>query len=432
MNYTTLKDISDLLTNTQIIGNQIYTQQMQKITPEKIVFISAEKNISINTANARVIIEAILSRDLLPNIKKYESNLNHPVFGSPKTIKDITTWKTKKTKNIEELLINFPFADKISRSRAIALLITPFIYINGIKPIGVYLGNRERIGKDYLASITRILANDTAGELPPLQNDEETRKTLLALSMANEEFAHFSNNIGHMNSPSLEQAVTSKVLKGRILGKSEVINVPFNLITTLSGNAGWSLTPDLTYRSIIVALHSDDDNILSRNFKNCPALMAGQHREEYWNFIKKMYQKWVKKGKPNGKLNNATFPEWAKIIGGIMEVNGYINPLTPTNAGVISSLVDRDGEAWKELLPALYASNGIYSIKEMMQIAINNEMFDFLDFGKHGSRVFFGKLCKKYCGRWFGKYRLNKMGAILIGTNTGKQQYEVEFNEVKP
>jgi len=43
MNYTTLKDISDLLTNTQIIGNQIYTQQMQKITPEKIVFISAEK-----------------------------------------------------------------------------------------------------------------------------------------------------------------------------------------------------------------------------------------------------------------------------------------------------------------------------------------------------------------------------------------------------
>jgi len=96
--------------------------------------------------------------------------------------------ENKKTKNIEELLINFPFADKISRSRAIALLITPFIYINGIKPIGVYLGNRERIGKDYLASITRILANDTAGELPPLQNDEETRKTLLALSMANEEF----------------------------------------------------------------------------------------------------------------------------------------------------------------------------------------------------------------------------------------------------
>lgn len=430
MNYATLNDISELLTDSQIIGNLLYTPQMKKITPEKIVFLSAEQNISISTANAKVIIEAILSRDLLPDLKKYKSKLNHPVFGSPKTIKDVQKWDNKKTRNIEDLLLNFPFADKVSKSRAIALLITPFIHINGIKPIGVYLGNRERIGKDYLASLTRILANDTAGELPPLQNDEETRKTLLALSMANEEFAHFSNNIGHMNSPSLEQAVTSKVLKGRILGKSEVINVPYNLITTLSGNAGWSLTPDLTYRSVIVALHSNDDNILSREFNSCPALTAEHYRQEYWNCIKKMFQKWVKKGKPKGKLNNATFPEWASIIGGIMEVNGYLNPLTPTNAGVISSLVDRDGGAWKELLPVLHASNGIYSIKEMIQIAINNEMFDFLDFGKHGSRVFFGKLCKKYCGRWFGHYRLHKVGAILIGTNTGKQQYEVEFKEV--
>ena len=143
-----------------------------------------------------------------------------------------------------------------------------------------------------------------------------------------------------------------------------------------------------------------------------------------------MYTTWVKKGKPKGTIPNATYPEWASIIGGIMESNGYLNPLTPSNAGVIQGLIDRDGQAWKELLPILYSQNTAFSTKDIIEISINNEIFDFLDFHKHGSKVFFGKLCKKYVNRWFGEYRLTMMGAILIGNNTNKQQYKVEYKEV--
>ena len=415
----------------QIIGSSIYDKYKNEITTEKIVCLATLDDISITTANASMILKSIMAKDLLKNIPRYTKKANHPVYGSPKTIKQITNWQTKKTRKLEELITDFPFADKITRSRAVALLITPFIYINGITPIGVYLGNRERIGKDYLASLTRILANDNSGELPPLKNEEETRKSLLALALANEEFAHFSNNTGHMNSPSLEQAVTSKVLKGRILGKTEIIHVPFNLITSLSGNAGWSLTPDLTYRSVIVVLHSDEEDILQREFKSSPAIIAEQHREEFWNTIKIMYTNWIEKGKPKGSINHATFPEWSRIICGIMEANGYINPLTYSNAGTITSLIDRDGEEWKRFLPMLAKVNEPLSIKEMIQIAETNEYFEYLDFSRHGYRTAFGKMVKKFCGRWFNDYRLVREGVLLKGTNTGKQNYIINMKVVK-
>jgi hypothetical protein len=414
-----------------IIGNKIYDKNKKELTTDEIVCITAQNDLSISSANASMILNSIISRRLLSKIPAFTKEVKHPVYGAPKTIKQTKQWKNKKTRPIEQLLEGFPFADEITKSRAISLIITPFIYINGITPIGIYLGNRERIGKDYLASLTRILANDNCGELPPLKNDEETRKTLLALAQANEEFAHFSNNTGHMNSPSLEQAVTSKVLKGRILGKTEIISVPFDLIVSLSGNAGWSLTPDLTYRSVIVVLHSDEEDILQREFKTSPALLAEQHREEFWNTIQKMYKLWVKKGKPIGKIRHATFPEWGQIIGGIMEANGYINPLTFTNAGTITSLIDRDGEEWKRFLPLLAEIKEPLSIKEMIQTAEANEYFEYFDFTRHGYRTAFGKLVKKYCGRWFNNHKLIKEGTILQGTNTGKQKYYVETKEAK-
>jgi len=417
--------------NPQIIGSKLYDENEKEITIEKIVCLATKEDISISQSNATMILKSILSKDLLTEIPSYSKKVNHPVYGAPKTIKQKIKNPTKEIIKIEELLEGFPFADEITKSRAIALLITPFIYINGITPIGIYLGNRERIGKDYLASLTRILANDNCGELPPLKNEEETRKSLLALALANEEFAHFSNNTGHMNSPSLEQAVTSRILKGRILGKTEIIHVPFNLIVSLSGNAGWSLTPDLTYRSVIVVLHSDEEDILQREFKKSPATMAEQHREKFWNAIKQMHNKWVKEGKPKGKINHATFPEWAKIIGGIMESNGYVNPLTYSNAGTITSLIDRDGEEWKRFLPLLYEVNEPLSIKEMIQVAETNEYFDYFDFTKHGYRTAFGKLVKKFCDRWFNNYRITKVGVILGDTNTGKQKYLVEKKGVE-
>ena len=426
MNSKTINKVCELLSNIQIIGNKIYTQKLDEITPESILFMSAKQDIQLSLTDAKVIMGAILNKKCLSNTKRYIKKVNHPLFGAPNTIKQVIKWKPTKKTSIETLLNDFPFADEIVKSRAIALMITPFIYYGGVTPVGIYLGNRERIGKDYLASLTRILANDTAGELHPLTNDEETRKTLLASCMANEEFAHFANNIKHMNSPSLEQGVTSRILKGRILGKSEVVNVPFNMIVTLSGNAGWSLTPDLTYRSVIVALHSNEENIMVRQFKGCPSLIAAQKREEFWNYIKYMYDIWVEKGKPKGKINQATFPEWANIIGGIMEVNGYINPLIHTEAGAITGLIDRDGQEWKRFLPMLYKVGVPCSIKEIIQIAETNEYFEFFDFTKHGYRTAFGKIVKKYCDRWFGDYRLVKIGTELIGTNTGKQLYEIE------
>jgi hypothetical protein len=234
-----------------------------------------------------------------------------------------------------------------------------------------------------------------------------------------------------MASPALEQAITARVLKGRVLGSNEISTMPFNVIVTLSGNTGWTLTSDMCYRSIIVALHLDDDSIIQRKFSSCPTLEIRTNKEKYWNHIKKMYSVWVEKGKPSGSITHATFPEWARIIGGVMEANGYVNPLTPSEAGTLNTLADRDAEEWKKLLPIMYKNKTPLTGKEIQLMAENNELFEFFDFSKHGMRIAFGKLIRKFSNRWFGEYRLIPASLILLGTNSNKQMYLVEKKEVE-
>lgn len=429
MKTTKIKQFEELDLDLSIIGNQIYLEN-KKLTTELLDFICASEGRNITQQDAKIFFHAICMSKIYKKIPRYSKKVDHPLFGAPKTILQIK-WSEKKELNPVELLEEFPFADEIAKSRALALMITPFIYLgnNEVLPVGIYLGNRERIGKDYLASLTRQLANNDTGEFPPLENEEETRKILQSVTINQEEFAHFANNTNHMASSALEQAITAKILKGRILGSNEISTMPFNVIVTLSGNTGWTLTSDMFYRSLIVALHMDEDSIIQRNFKKSPAILIQENRLAYWNGIRKMYEVWLKKEKPCGTIKHTTFPEWARIIGGIMEANGYINPLTKSEAGTLNTLADRDVEEWKKLLPILLENKLPVSGKEIQLIAENADLFDFFDFKKHGMKIAFGKIIKKFTNRWFGKYRLVPISMLLSGANTNKQQYLVETKE---
>ena len=426
MKNSMINTFESLKLNLSVIGNQVYLNG-EKLKVELLEFICAKHNLDLTQQDAKIFYQAILKKEIYKKIPRYSKKVEHPIFGAPETILQPINSK-KKELNPVELLEEFPFADEVSKSRALALMITPFIYFgcNSIIPVGIYLGNRERIGKDYLASLTRQLANNDSGEFPPLENEEETRKILQSITINQEEFAHFANNTNHMASAALEQAITARVLKGRVLGSNEISTMPFNVIVTLSGNTGWTLTSDMFYRSVIVALHMDEDSIIQRNFVKSPVVLIQQNRLAYWNGIKQMYSTWIGKGKPCGSIKHTTFPEWANIICGIIEANGYVNPLTKSEAGTLNTLADRDVEEWKKLLPIIKEHKTPVSGKEILQMAENAELFDFFDFNKHGMKVAFGKVIKKFSNRWFGDYRLIPVSVILTGTNTNKQHYIVE------
>jgi len=71
-----------------------------------------------------MILNSIISRRLLSKIPAFTKEVKHPVYGAPKTIKQTKQWKNKKTRPIEQLLEGFPFADEITKSRAISLIHT--------------------------------------------------------------------------------------------------------------------------------------------------------------------------------------------------------------------------------------------------------------------------------------------------------------------
>jgi hypothetical protein len=69
----------------------------------------------------------------------------------------------------------------------------------------VFMANRQRAGKDYLAGLAGVLFDGRAVEEGPVPADpEELKKMLVAVSMEGRRRLHFSNCRGHLASSHLE------------------------------------------------------------------------------------------------------------------------------------------------------------------------------------------------------------------------------------
>ena len=120
-------------------------------------------------------------------------------------------------KIIEKVFREFCFRSKQDKTNAIAGLLTPFLRglfvdFNTRTPVFFYLGNRERVGKDYCAGITGIVYDGQALDDTPISsgdrkenNNEELRKKITSALISGRKRMHFANNKGYINNAILEQ-----------------------------------------------------------------------------------------------------------------------------------------------------------------------------------------------------------------------------------
>lgn len=268
--------------------------------------------------------------------KRFGSWLN---IDTPKINEDMELEDAKKL--IEEVFKEFCFeADNYEKNKtmAIAGLLTPFLRglysnFNVRSPLFFYIGNRERTGKDYCAGVTGIVYEGEDIQDAPIStgekygnNNEELRKKYTGALIEGRTRMHFSNCKGHIENSVFENILTNPNWRDRIMKVNTNIAMPNEMDYSLSGNAGITYTRDLAERSRFIKLFYASENINERVFKKDLHVWVKENRSEIISALYALVKNWVNKGMIPGKLPFASFPEWAKICGGILETAGYDNP----------------------------------------------------------------------------------------------------------
>ncbi len=395
---------------------------------------------SLSPNKASIILESQILEEALPQIERifpvplpiiYEGGLTFPKKGfderfsswrpydSPE-IEDLEMTLEEAKKIIDKIFCEFCFKSTQDKINAISGLLTPFLrglysQFNARAPLYFYLGNRERVGKDYLAGVTGILYEGQAIEDNPISagdkkgnSNEELRKKITSNMISGRRSMHFANNKGYINNAILEQVATSYYWSDRLLGRNDMVVLPNEMDFSLSGNIGITYTPDFANRSRFVNLFLDIEDANSRKFNN-PLLHKWvlENRGKILSAIYSLIKNWVDKGKPNGKIPFASYPEWANICGGIMECASYGSPCTP-DTEALSLAGDSETADMKQLFEVCYNSMDSHALskKEIIEKIDEEDIFSYFDFEKKADQIKFGLKLRKYVGRVLSDIRL--------------------------
>ena len=233
-------------------------------------------------------------------------------------------------------------------------------------------------------------------------SDDELRKKILSALLAGRKRLHFANNKGYLDNAVLEAIITSEKYSDRILGKNESPIFDNELEISLSGNVGISFTPDLANRARFARLFLEIEDANARKFER-PNLHKWvlENRELILSAIYALVRNWIEKGRPDGSVNFASFPDWARICGGIMEAAAYDSPCTPDKESI---LLGGDSETldMKRLFELCYEKSPDTPLTKgriRQLIEFEEDIFSYLDFTKRSDQTKFGNKITKFVGR---------------------------------
>lgn len=160
---------------------------------------------------------------------------------------------------LAELVAEFPFQTAVDRSVALASFLTCVSRSAMSRaPLTITDGHTPASGKSLIAQIGAILA--TGDEIPVLSEtaDEELEKRITAMLRAGDAVILIDNVTRPVGGSSLDALLTASHWKGRVLGGSEMVELPNVATWFVSGN-NVVVRGDLTRRALRCFLDVPDE-----------------------------------------------------------------------------------------------------------------------------------------------------------------------------
>jgi hypothetical protein len=180
-----------------------------------------------------------------------------------------------------EVVQDFPFATDAHRAAWIAFVLTPLARhaLQGPAPLFLIDANIRASGKSLLADAAALIV--TGRQMPRMsypQDDNEMRKRITAITLGGDQMVLIDNIAGELGGAALDAALTGVAWKDRILGRSEIVEMP--LVTTWSATGNNVVPgPDTSRRICHIRLNSKLENPEERDDLRHPELLVWVRNE---------------------------------------------------------------------------------------------------------------------------------------------------------
>jgi hypothetical protein len=239
--------------------------------------------------------------------------------------------------------------------------------IDGPTPLHLISKPKAGTGASLLADVVSHPGAGWPAKITLPRDEGERRRTLFSLLRSARGAIHL-DNVQSLEGAVLASLLTEVFMADRVVGSSNVVSVPNQVLWLASGNNP-ELSDELARR--IVRIHLDagiEHPDLGRTFHIADLKEWSQEfRGELVNAALTLICAWVCAGRPNGNVNLGGFESWAKTVGGVLEIagipgflDGVENSRTKTDLqtqsikGFVAAWHERFGEkevAVNQLLP---------------------------------------------------------------------------------
>lgn len=231
-----------------------------------------------------------------------------------------------------EAIADFPFSAPFGRSAAISAILTIAARVAIPEPVPLFvIGARDAAtGKTLLANvISTIGTGSVAPTITPWDNPEEGRKTMLALAIAGDPVGLIDNypTTRGLGDEALDAALTSGIVRGRVLGETRMINVPWETVLFVTGN-NISFAGDTASRSISIDMDAQVENPEERTgFKHDPILpWVQKERKKLVIAALTVLRAYHFAGRPSQGLSRMRFNAWSDLVRSAIVWTGQTDP----------------------------------------------------------------------------------------------------------
>ncbi len=232
---------------------------------------------------------------------------------------------------LQDVFADFPFEQVYHISAAIALVLTPFARQAFRGPVPLFLidANVRGSGKSLFAdAIGLIVLGD---DLPRMSNpgdDDEARKRITSLAIRGDSLCLIDNITTEFGGASIDAALTSTRWQDRILGRSEVVDMPLAITWLATGN-NVVLMGDTSRRICHIRLNCKEERPEERDGFRHANLRAHvhQHRAELVSACLTILRAFHVAGRPQAKLSGwGSYEGWSELVRQAVVWLGFPDP----------------------------------------------------------------------------------------------------------
>jgi putative DNA primase/helicase len=230
---------------------------------------------------------------------------------------------------IEDLLVEFPFVDEVSKAVALSALLTPIVRgAFPVAPMHAFDAVMAGSGKSYLADVVASIA---IGQLMPVmaagRSDEELEKRLGAALMAGQPLISIDNVTNDLGGDALCIAIERGSVRMRILGRSEQARIEARGTTFFATGNNIVVIGDTCRRVVTARLDPRVERPELREFKNNPVAKVMDDRGAYVAAALTICRAYLAAGRPQPAKRLASFEGWSDVVRSALIWLGKADPV---------------------------------------------------------------------------------------------------------